>query len=147
MRFFLTEGVFDALALRHYGYNAIALGSCHPQNVQLSVLRSKYKRLTICFDNDFHGKCGAYYTSCLLNAPVAFPRYKDAAESFERSEDLILRTMPAKALRDAVFSEAAEYNRKIDDGWIPERPLPYNYLSMAASCITSTHCLCGCKNN
>jgi len=123
---YLTEGVFDALALRHYGYNAIALGTCHPQVMQLSVLKSKFDNLVICFDNDFHGRFGAYYTSCLIGAPVVFPSAKDVATHFEMGERPKLTRRPREELREAIYAEAAEYNRRLASGWIPERPLPYN---------------------
>jgi len=125
-RVILTEGVFDALALRQHGYNAIALGTCSPTSQQLACLTAKFKTLAVCFDNDLHGHYGAYAVSRLLRVQALLTDQKDAACCVERGLPLRLRPVSREELRQMLLGEIAEYNQMIIEGGVPQRPLPYN---------------------
>ncbi len=122
----LVEGVFDAIAMRHFGYNAIAIGACQPQLEQLACLRHKFNKFLICFDNDLHGHYGAYCTSKLLSAPILIPNKKDVSCYFESKTSPQLTQIPQSEVRAMLVSEIADYNTSIDHGFVPQRPLPYN---------------------
>lgn len=123
---FLTEGVFDALALRHHGYKAISVGSCMPHPFQLACLLYKYKNLSVCFDNDVHGYIGAYLVSELLRAPVYLPKLKDLAEHHETGGPLVLTEVTRSQLFSKMSIGISRYNEFVKDGGRLERPLPYN---------------------
>lgn len=122
----IVEGVFDAYALRHYGYNAIAVGCCQPQSYQLACLRYKYRNLSVCLDNDLHGYYGAYCVSRLLDIPIWLPELKDISCSFETNRPLKLRPITPTDLYQQLTIEIADYNASIAAGKQPKRPLPYN---------------------
>jgi hypothetical protein len=123
---YLVEGVFDALAMRHYGRRAIACGSCCPHEFQLACLVRKFKRIVVCFDNDFWGHYGAYQTARLIRAPVVMPTLKDVSCHFESKVDLKLLTVSLSDLRSQLCSEIADYNQKLATGSGLIRNLPYN---------------------
>ena len=122
----LVEGVFDAIALRRLGYPAIAFGSAMPHPFQLACVLWKYRKLRVCFDNDFHGHLGAYVTSKLLNVPIVMTELKDPSCYVETRTPIRFRSVERDALREMLLVEIADYNRAIDDGVRLIRPLPYN---------------------
>lgn len=128
----IVEGVFDALALRHFGYRAIAVGSCNPTAFQLACLQYKYSNISICFDNDFWGHYGAYVAATHLRCPILLPGQpgdtanKDPSCYHEAGISLELRPITIKELHQLLIEETAGYNKIIDSGQPLIRPLPYN---------------------
>jgi len=125
---YIVEGVFDALAMRHFGYNAIAIGSSYLHAFQFACLTHKFKRITVCFDNDFWGHYGAYATSKCLRAPICFPRLKDISCHFEAKIPLQLDYVNQVDLHNKLLIEIANYNRKVNNNMDFVRDLPYNQL-------------------
>lgn len=121
----ICEGVFDALALRKTGYNAIALGSAYPTAFQLAMLRYKFRKLQVCFDNDFWGWYGAYISSKCLNCPILLPTSKDPAEQvFEHGLTHFRQTFSSDLFTKLV-NEIPVYNSVAVSGKLI-RLLPYN---------------------
>jgi len=56
----LVEGIFDAIRLIDYGYNVIALLSCHLSDYKANLLAKHFDTIYVCLDNDdkvnFQGK-------------------------------------------------------------------------------------------
>lgn len=121
----LVEGVFDAIAARRFGYNAIACGSCNPPTIQLACISWKYKKLTVCFDNDFWGHHGAYQASKILNCPVLMPKLKDISYFLEQNQLPQLEVISHPQLKELVIAGIHNYNSTIANK-PPIRPLPYN---------------------
>ena len=78
----LTEGVFDWLALRSWGYPALALVGTHVRAAALRAL-ARFERIYLLLDNDDAGRAA---TSELVRTlgqravPVSLPGAKDVAE-------------------------------------------------------------------
>ncbi len=78
----LTEGVFDLLTLRRWGYPALALVGTRPRPAQVEALR-RFARIYLVLDAD---EAGREATLALRQAlgeravPVALPGVKDVAE-------------------------------------------------------------------
>jgi DNA primase len=49
---FICEGIFDALKIRHFGYNALALLSCHLNSYKTNRLVQYFDKILIALDND-----------------------------------------------------------------------------------------------
>lgn len=75
---YVVEGIFDAVALRSIGLNAIALGSALPSPFQIACINQKFNDIRLCLDNDFHGWCGAMTAHLLTGWPVYSTIEKDA---------------------------------------------------------------------
>lgn len=116
----IVEGVFDAIALRSYGHNAIALGSSSPSPMQLATLLHKFKNLRICLDNDLAGCIGAIRCKLMLNIPTyTIIGHKDIAQCWESDNKLELAELSLTDLK-ILASEYAKLNS--DKG----RDLRYN---------------------
>ena len=117
---YITEGVFDAIALRAYGHNAIAIGCSNPSPMQLSMLLHKFKNLKICFDNDLAGYVGSLKCSIMLNIPIYTTiGYKDIAQCWEAEAELELAELSTKDLKILI----SEYPKQEDND---ARDLRYN---------------------
>jgi len=117
---FVVEGVFDALALRSAGLNAVAISSALPSPFQLACLSHKFSDVKLCLDNDFHGWCGAMTAHLLTGWPIFTTVGKDAGcggvELFKFDMDDL-----ARKIRDGV----REYNHAVATNSLV-RKLPYN---------------------
>lgn len=122
---FIVEGVFDAIAMGINGIQAIAVGSCAPTPYQLSFIASRYKNVAVCFDNDIHGKFGAYVTSKLLKCDIYIPKLKDVATYVENDLDIELKSIKQNDLYEQMEADAKSYNMAVANGELV-RPLPYN---------------------
>jgi hypothetical protein len=117
---YITEGVFDAIALRAYGHNAIAIGCSNPSPMQLAMLLHKFKNLKICFDNDLAGYVGSLKCSLMLNIPIHTTiGYKDIAQCWEAEAKLELAELSTKDLKILI----SEYPKQENNGG---RDLRYN---------------------
>lgn len=76
----IVEGVFDAIALRKIGKQAVAIGSSHASSRQLAFIIENYPRTTVCFDNDVYGMAGAIQASLILGSNIIFSNLKDPYE-------------------------------------------------------------------
>lgn len=108
------------------GDKTIAFGSAYPHPIQLACLAHKFKRLAVCFDNDFWGHYGTYVVSKLLKAPAYFPDLKDPACYVEANTRPVLSYIRPSDLKDMLIDEIAEYNALVGSGHELVRPLPYN---------------------
>ena len=119
---YITEGVFDAIALRAYGHNAIAIGCSNPSPMQLAMLLYKFKNLKICFDNDLAGYIGSFKSSLMLNIPIHTTiGYKDIAQCWETEAKLELAELSIKDLKTLISEYPKPEN---NDG----RDLRYNIV-------------------
>ena len=78
----LTEGVFDWLALRCWGYPALALVGTHVRGAALAAL-ARFERIHLLLDNDEAGRAATAELARTLGqraVPVALPGAKDVAE-------------------------------------------------------------------
>ncbi|MDB4490007.1 toprim domain-containing protein [bacterium] len=121
---FIVEGVFDALAMRKSGFNAIALGAAYPSAFQIGCLQSKFNNLKLCLDNDFWGRNAAYIVSKVTKWPIFLTNYKDPAEHPGKIE---LYNIDLNDLKRRIDNDMVIYNRQIIDGTKMQRPLPYNH--------------------
>jgi DNA primase len=48
----IVEGIFDAIKLIEYGYNAISILSCHLNRYRFNMLIENFKKVFVCLDND-----------------------------------------------------------------------------------------------
>lgn len=117
---YLVEGVFDAIAMRKNGYNAIGLGTAHPTGIQLACLLHKYHNLKLCLDNDFWGNVGAYIVSNVLKIPIYQTELKDPGSYHH--QPIQLHQIPLWKLGQRLRQEIPIYNRTAKHA----RPLPYN---------------------
>lgn len=116
----IVEGVFDAIALRAYGHNAIAIGCSTPSPMQLAMLLHKFKNLKICLDNDLAGHIGALRCKLMLNIPIyTIVGYKDIAQCWEAEQPLELAELTISDLKILV----SEYSKHAYDD---NRDLRYN---------------------
>lgn len=96
----VVEGVFDALAMRSFGFNAVAVGCSAPTPMQYAMLLYKFKNLRFCFDNDLAGCLGAYRTRLVLDVPMCVVvGFKDVAQCWEAGCELQLADLDLKDLR------------------------------------------------
>lgn len=121
---YVVEGVFDAIIMRKFGYNAIALASAFPSAFQLACLAYKFKNIRLCLDNDFHGWCGSYMVSLTIGWPIFSTELKDAG-CYANSNGLSLHEISRDILAGMVKTGTIEYNKMVAcDGLV--RKLPYN---------------------
>ena len=121
---YIVEGVFDAIIMRKFGYNAIALASAFPSAFQLACLAYKFKNIRLCLDNDFHGWCGSYMVSLTIGWPIFSTELKDAG-CYANSNGLSLHEISRDILAGMVKTGTIEYNKMVAcDGLV--RKLPYN---------------------
>jgi hypothetical protein len=121
---YVVEGVFDALVMRRFGYNAIGLASAFPSAFQLACLVRKFKNLRICLDNDLHGWCGSYMVNQILGWPIFMTEFKDAG-SYASEGGLELRQFDVGAVWDMIGIATPAFNEALKrDGLV--RALPYN---------------------
>ncbi len=121
----MCEGVFDAMAMRKCGHQAIAFGSAYPTPQQLAMVRHKFEHLAVCFDNDFWGWYGAYVTNKCLNCRILMPTGKDPAQQvFELNDSHFVIVVPNE-IKAKLKKEIPSYNEMAASGWL-RRPLPYN---------------------
>lgn len=107
----VVEGVFDALAMRAFGYNAVAIGCCAPTPMQLAMLLYKFKNLRFCFDNDLAGYLGAYRVRLVLDVPICtVVGFKDVAECWEAGLDLVLAELDRKDLRALISMQKSGFD-------------------------------------
>lgn len=121
---YVVEGVFDAIIMRKFGYNAIAVASAFPSAFQLACLTRKFKNLRICLDNDFHGWCGSLMVNRLLGSRIFFTGLKDAG-CYANSAELIINEFDNDTLVDMVKTGAIAYNHAAASKGLT-RNLPYN---------------------
>lgn len=84
----LTEGVFDWLALRSWGYPALALVGTHVRAAALEAL-ARFERIYLLLDSDDAGRAATAELARTLGQramPVALPGAKDVAELAARPE-------------------------------------------------------------
>lgn len=120
---FIVEGVFDALAMRKSGFNAIALGAAYPSAFQIGCLQSKFNNLKLCLDNDFWGRNAAYIVSKATKWPIFLTNYKDPAV---HPGKIKLYNINHDDLKLRIDNDMVIYNRQVIDGTKMQRPLPYN---------------------
>lgn len=77
---YIVEGVFDAIAMRLIGKQAIAIGSSHASSRQLAFIIENYPNTVICFDNDIYGMAGAAEANIVLGSKIMIPVLKDPYE-------------------------------------------------------------------
>lgn len=107
----ITEGVFDAIALRSIGYKAIAIGSAYPTVLQLGCLAAKYSKFSCCFDDDFYGWIGAYVVAnCFKIDEVMLPSHKDAAESILEKADTSFINISKHDLARKIIDRIPQFN-------------------------------------
>jgi hypothetical protein len=117
---FIVEGVFDSISMRKSNYPAIATASSYPTALQIACLQQKFKKLKLCFDNDFWGHVGAHIVSEITGLETYFPKLKDPG--CYMTESVELERWDSGKLGNLVQQEIKRYNiskRKL-------RPLPYN---------------------
>jgi len=121
---YVVEGVFDAVALRSAGFNAVAIGSALPSPFQLACLARKFSNIKLCLDNDFHGWCGAMTAHLLMGWPIFSIVNKDAGcgavELFEFDMD---------DLAGKIKNGVKAYNQAVASNSL-SRKLPYNSISV-----------------
>ena len=120
----LCEGVFDAIALRKLGHQAIAFGSAYPTPQQLAMVAKRFPKRIACFDNDFWGWYGAYVTCRCLGCEAFLPTGKDVAEQMERGVADLVGVGP-EFLAGLVVEAIPGYNTAAAAGRLV-RTLPYN---------------------
>jgi len=126
---YLVEGVFDAIAMRENGLNAIGLASAYPTAMQLACLSNKYNNLRLCLDNDFWGHVGSYIIAKHTGFPAYFTEAKDPG-SYSGSQFDITK-LDLSDLEQLVREETSDYNMSAPTsdrniGHKFRRPLPYN---------------------
>lgn len=117
----ITEGIFDAIALRRLGYKAIALGSAAPTPWQLACLVQKFQKFNVCFDNDLWGYAGAYIIGQCLQCPMLIvENTKDPGQILE-SDGYQVRPIDCAGIHDLIDQSILTLQPTK-----PIRPLPYN---------------------
>lgn len=119
---YIVEGIFDVIALRAYGYNAIAIGCSTPSPMQLAMLLFKFKNFYLCLDNDLAGCIGALRCKLMLNIKIfTIAEFKDIAQCWETNGKLELVELSLVDLKMLII----EYSKKHNDYG---RDLPYNKI-------------------
>lgn len=118
----ITEGIFDAIALRRLGYKAIALGSAAPSPWQLACLIEKYKNFEVCFDNDLWGYAGAYIINQCLRCPIIIiENAKDPGQLLDSNNYYSIRSIQKSDIIDLIDQSISKLQPTK-----PTRSLPYN---------------------
>ncbi len=123
---YIVEGVFDAIILRRFGYNAIALGSSWPSVFQVACLGKKFGRnIGVCLDNDLHGWCGSFMMSKLLGCKSFLTGLKDPGCYAGDDGAFEINEVSQSDLCSLILAHRDEYNDLVTSGGLV-RPLPYN---------------------
>lgn len=111
---FLCEGVFDVLAFRKLGFQAIGFGSSSPSAYQLAYIKDHIKYPIICMDNDFYGWCGAYAARQCLKSEIVMSEHEDPAEEvFDFNSSKFNRIKPER-LEEMIRLGIPEHNKKME---------------------------------
>ena len=121
---YIVEGVFDAIVLRKFGYNAIATSNAWPTCIQLACIVQKYKNIIVCLDNDLHGWCGSYMCSKILGCRTYTTESKDIGE-YATSNHISLKEISQKELKHLISKNINSYNTTLLKNSL-HRQLPYN---------------------
>lgn len=117
---YVVEGIFDAVALRSVGLNAIALGSALPSPFQIACISQKFNNVRLCLDNDFHGWCGAMTAHLLTGWPIYSTVEKDAGYGNVKLFEFNMNDLAGK-----IKTGVEEFNVAATNGTLC-RNLPYN---------------------
>lgn len=117
---YVVEGVFDAIALRSIGLNALAIGSALPSPFQIACISYKFSNVMLCLDNDFHGWCGAMTAHLLTGWPIYSTMEKDAG-----CNNIKLFEFDMDDLANKIKNGVKEFNAAVINGTLC-RNLPYN---------------------
>ena len=113
---FLCEGVFDVLAFRKLGIQAIAFGSSSPSEYQITYVRQHIRYPMICMDNDFYGRCGAYaLAKCLGLDKVIFSIHKDPAEEVFDTGDNKFSRIIIGDLEEMIVEGTPSHNKMLEE--------------------------------
>jgi hypothetical protein len=115
---FIVEGVFDAIAMRKNGYNAIAIASVMPSAFQLGCLQYKFKNLNLCLDNDFWGRINSYIVSKATGIQSYLTLKKDPGEYI--NDTITLNKF------DYTYDDLIDQIKEYEQLELKIRPLPYN---------------------
>lgn len=116
---YIVEGVFDAIAMRRSGYNAIAIAAACPTPIQLACIMYKFKNIKICLDNDLFGSVGAYITHEATGFPIYQTELKDPGAYHDGG--VKIHEVSVDDLKKRLNKEIAEYNTS------EKRPRPMSY--------------------
>jgi hypothetical protein len=117
---YIVEGVFDAIAMRKSGFNAIAIASACPTPFQLACIMYKFNNIKLCLDNDLFGAIGAFMTHEATGFPIYQTELKDPGSYHDSNVKLV--EIQADELKYRLDHEIAEYNMSDRK----PRPMSYN---------------------
>jgi hypothetical protein len=112
---YLCEGVFDVLAYRSIGKQAICFASAYPTTYQMARI-NRIKNLVISMDNDFYGWCGAYLLSKVMNIKkIVLSKYKDPCETIIDNKCNEFQNVSCYEIEKLIINNIDDHNRKIDE--------------------------------